>query len=337
MTLRAGGQVGHRPNHDDSVDGAGSSSLPNSASFLRPSFSFAKGLLCLLPSPSSARATHGSRNCCAERITSSSTTWISDLNSLLQAEAAQPDIVLIDVRGQHRLPSALPLLKRQHPATNVILIASTLDPALMLEAMRAGVNECIAEPLAQADVSAAVNRLLGSARWPPRGAVFAFVGAKGGVGTTTMAVNVATSLAKLSAGRALLIDLHLAYGDAAVFLGAESAVLGRRRARKPAPARRGVLQQPRRADGFGPRPARVRRSPDRRSRRLRAPRFGRGVRRDPVSLHRARRAAVRFDGARLARSGVHDRGRGQPGARDRPQRRPDGGGAAVQRTARRRS
>jgi pilus assembly protein CpaE len=52
--------------------------------------------------------------------------------------------------------------------------------------------------------------------------VFAFVGAKGGVGTTTTAVNVATTLAKLSAGGALLMDLHLAYGDAAVFLGADA-------------------------------------------------------------------------------------------------------------------
>ena len=126
------------------------------------------------------------------------------------------------MRGQHRLPSTLPLLKRKHPSINVILIASTIDAALMLEAMRAGVNECIAEPLAQAEVSAAVNRLLGQRTMAAAGTVFAFVGAKGGVGTTTMAVNVATSLATLSSGRALLIDLHQVYGDAAVFLGAGS-------------------------------------------------------------------------------------------------------------------
>jgi len=42
------------------------------------------------------------------------------------------------------------------------------------------------------------------------------------VGTTTTAVNVATVLAKLSKGRALLVDLNLAYGDAAVFVGADA-------------------------------------------------------------------------------------------------------------------
>ena len=51
--------------------------------------------------------------------------------------------------------------------------------------------------------------------------VFAFVGAKGGVGTTTTAVNVATALSASAQAQVLLIDLHLAHGDAAVFLGAE--------------------------------------------------------------------------------------------------------------------
>jgi pilus assembly protein CpaE len=53
-----------------------------------------------------------------------------------------------------------------------------------------------------------------------RGDVFAFIGAKGGVGNTTLAVNVATALAKT--GQTVLVaDLNLAYGDAALYLGAE--------------------------------------------------------------------------------------------------------------------
>ena len=90
-----------------------------------------------------------------------STTWIADLNSLLQAETLRLDILFIDVRRDHRLPSALAALKRKFPAINVILIASALDGSFMLEAMRAGVNECVAEPLQQADVNTAVNRVLG--------------------------------------------------------------------------------------------------------------------------------------------------------------------------------
>ena len=148
--------------------------------------------------------------------------WLADLNSLLDAKASQPDLVLIDIRRGSAVPSQLATLKRQHPATNVILLTSTLDPAVMLEAMRAGVNECIAEPLQQEDIDAALARLLGQQTKAVAGPIFAFVGAKGGVGTTTTAVNVATTLTKLSSAGALLIDLHLAYGDAAVFLGADA-------------------------------------------------------------------------------------------------------------------
>jgi pilus assembly protein CpaE len=77
------------------------------------------------------------------------------------------------------------------------------------------------EPLTQADVQSALGRVTAHVGGAASGQIFAFLGAKGGVGTTTAAVNVATELARVSPGATLLIDLHLAYGDAAVFLGAE--------------------------------------------------------------------------------------------------------------------
>ena len=146
--------------------------------------------------------------------------WLADLSTLADPKAAQPEVLMVDIRRAPAVPAQLATLTRQHPATKVVLVTPTLDPALMLGAMRAGVSECLAEPLQQSDVEAALARLLGQ-HATGGGPVFAFVGAKGGVGTTTTAVNVATTLAKLAPGGALLIDLHLAYGDAAVFLGAD--------------------------------------------------------------------------------------------------------------------
>ena len=151
----------------------------------------------------------------------SSVTWLADLTALIDPKADQPDVLLLDVRGGHQVPAELAALKRQHPSANVMLLASALDPALMLEGMRAGVNEYLAEPLKQPELDAAIARLLGQRTQATGGPVFAFVGAKGGVGTTTTAINVATGLAKLAKSPTLLIDLHLAYGDAAVFLGAD--------------------------------------------------------------------------------------------------------------------
>ena len=51
--------------------------------------------------------------------------------------------------------------------------------------------------------------------------MFGIVGAKGGVGTTTVAVNLAVELARIAPRQTLLIDLHLSHGDAAVMLGVE--------------------------------------------------------------------------------------------------------------------
>jgi pilus assembly protein CpaE len=103
----------------------------------------------------------------------------------------------------------------------VLLVTTSLEPAFVLEAMRAGVNECVAEPLQAAEIETAITRLLAHKQPVATGQVFAFIGAKGGVGTTTVAVNVATELGRTAANRTLLIDLHLAHGDAAVFLGVE--------------------------------------------------------------------------------------------------------------------
>jgi pilus assembly protein CpaE len=144
-----------------------------------------------------------------------------DLLALTHPSAVQPDVLMMDVRAHGQVPAALAVLKRQHPTTSVILVAVELTPALMLEAMRSGVNECVAEPLTADSVGGAISRIIAQRTTPTGGQVFAFVGAKGGVGTTTLAVNVATALVRRGQGSTLFIDMHPAYGDAAVLLGAE--------------------------------------------------------------------------------------------------------------------
>jgi pilus assembly protein CpaE len=146
---------------------------------------------------------------------------IDELAALAQPAAVQPSLVIVDMRERAALPPTVAMLRRQHPTTGVVIVAAALEPAFLLEAMRAGVTELVTVPLNLVELQAAINRVTVSAVPTARGEVFAFVGAKGGVGTTTVAVNVATALAQQGTGPTLLIDLHLAYGDAAVFLGTE--------------------------------------------------------------------------------------------------------------------
>jgi len=142
-----------------------------------------------------------------------------ELSAPVRASGALPDVVLVDVREQRGLLGVIPTIKRSYPTMGIAIICSSLDPALMLDAMRAGVNECVPEPVTQDSLEAAISRLLQQAA-PSGGSVFAVVGAKGGVGATTIAVNLAEALAQ-SAGEVLLIDLNLSSGDTGTFFGAE--------------------------------------------------------------------------------------------------------------------
>jgi pilus assembly protein CpaE len=146
---------------------------------------------------------------------------LEDVGALAQPGAMQPDVLILDVRDKDTVPASVGMLRRQHPGTGVVIVAASLEPALMLEAMRAGVTEFLTVPLTASELQAAINRVTAHGAAGSKGEVFAFVGAKGGVGTTTVAVNVATAMAQVEPGSTLLIDLHLSYGDAAVFLGTE--------------------------------------------------------------------------------------------------------------------
>lgn len=139
----------------------------------------------------------------------------------LRTSSTPPAALVVDVRGQMQLPPELAPFCRQHPGTGVVLVASTLDPRLMLEAMRAGVNECVQDPVTPQALEQAVRGVIVATSPQQSGRTIAFVGAKGGVGTTTLAVNTAATLGRIADGDTLLMDLHLGFGDAALFLGAE--------------------------------------------------------------------------------------------------------------------
>lgn len=144
-----------------------------------------------------------------------------DLKALAQPGVRQPDVIVVDARELSTMPVELALIKRQHPATGILVVLPRLDGTLVLDAMRAGASECVAEPITREELSAALGRIEAQRPSGRRGDVIAIIGAKGGVGATTVAVNVATMLNKLHPASTLLMDLHLTYGDAAIFLGAE--------------------------------------------------------------------------------------------------------------------
>jgi len=140
------------------------------------------------------------------------------LASYSRAEADA--LLVVDVRSARAIPAWMLPFRRQCPSAPILMVLPSLDPGIILEAMRSGANECLAEPLTEDELRAALRRLTNMRAVGAPGKVFAFVGAKGGVGATTTAVNVATALSALPANT-VFMDLHLAHGDAAVYFGVE--------------------------------------------------------------------------------------------------------------------
>jgi len=148
-------------------------------------------------------------------------TSFADLPLLHPAGAKGPDAFVFDVRGHSGLPKDVATVRRNFPGAGAVVVASTLDPVGMLDAMRLGITEWLAEPLKPSDLDAALRRVTQSADVSVNGKAFAVVGGKGGVGTTTVAVNLAAAIRRATKQATLVVDLHMAQGDAAVLLGVE--------------------------------------------------------------------------------------------------------------------
>jgi pilus assembly protein CpaE len=135
--------------------------------------------------------------------------------------ANAPAVLVLDVRPHHHLAAWVSDIQQKQPWLSVVVIVSSLDGQFILDAMRAGIKECLPEPLTARALDEAVRRLAAGEPRERTGQVMAFVGAKGGVGTTTLAVNAAAALAATAGSAPLLIDLHMTRGDAAHLFGIE--------------------------------------------------------------------------------------------------------------------
>jgi pilus assembly protein CpaE len=115
------------------------------------------------------------------------------------------------------------------PSTEIFLTSAQTDSEVLLEALRTGVKEFIPQPIQRAELEEALLRVKERCRekkpaMVKRGKLITVIGSKGGVGTTTVAVNLAASLRQANPDRSVvLVDLNPQFGDAALFLDMESA------------------------------------------------------------------------------------------------------------------
>ncbi len=100
------------------------------------------------------------------------------------------------------------------PGSKVVVIGAANDIALYRELMRRGVSEYLVPPLKPLQFVRSICGLYADPSAPFVGRQIAFCGAKGGVGVSTLAHNVAFAITERLAANAVLVDLDLAFGTA---------------------------------------------------------------------------------------------------------------------------
>ena len=109
--------------------------------------------------------------------------------------------------------------------TDVFIVSENSDPQILLQAMRVGVKEFLPGPLETKTVADSLSRFkdrhekkLQKAQGS-LGKIISVIGSKGGVGTTTIAVNLADALIKKQIAPAVaIIDMNMVFGDIPMFL-----------------------------------------------------------------------------------------------------------------------
>jgi pilus assembly protein CpaE len=143
--------------------------------------------------------------------------------------AESPDLILLDVM--------LPKLDGYQVATKIrteegasghvpiIMLTAEREVEQKVRGLRAGADDYLIKPFHPAELMARIKSLL--ARFapqetlvgrPPLGRILALYGAKGGVGTTTIAINAAIALHRELGRKVCLVDGNLQFGDHRVFL-----------------------------------------------------------------------------------------------------------------------
>src|SRR4051812_11636158 len=137
----------------------------------------------------------------------------------------QPDIALVslDADAQDGLALVASLCS-ELPTCSVLVVSSSQEGSLILQAMRNGAKEFLNFPLKLEDFLAALDRIRqthGSREGEGKvraSQVISVAGAGGGVGCTSLAINLACVIAQNEKNSVAIIDLDMALGDADVWL-----------------------------------------------------------------------------------------------------------------------
>lgn len=146
-------------------------------------------------------------------------------------QEADPDVVLVSLEEPlARALRTIEVLSITFPHKGIIAVAPTTDRDATRKAIRAGARDFLTTPFGRDDVERAVVAVFEAQNKRQelsspenrqviaKGAIVVVFGAKGGIGKTTLAVNLATAIEHTTKSRVALVDLDLQMGDVALML-----------------------------------------------------------------------------------------------------------------------
>lgn len=146
---------------------------------------------------------------------------------LEQLADAAPGVVFLDLGEDPETGLKFAeFLMDSYPGHTLVASGESVESDLLLRVMHAGVREFLPKPLAGEKVVEAMERICrrrqpASGGGPRKGRIVSVFGVKGGVGSTTLSVNLAVGLRQATGARTVLVDLDVGLGEAAVMAGLE--------------------------------------------------------------------------------------------------------------------
>ena len=132
-------------------------------------------------------------------------------------KAPTPNVIMLETEDSSDMLAGLDELATVCDAgSRVVVIGSANDVTPYRELVRRGVSDYVVGPVETLDVVRAICSLFSSTEDVAVGRIVAVVGAKGGVGASTVAHNVAWAIARDLALDSVVIDLDLAFGTASL-------------------------------------------------------------------------------------------------------------------------
>ena len=129
-------------------------------------------------------------------------------------ESPTPNLILIESsqRGANVLADLDRLAECCDAGTKVVVVGNSNDVMLYRELLKRGVSEYLVAPVAPLQLMESISNLYNDPDSDPVGNVVAFIGAKGGVGSSTICHNVGWTLSEALQSEVVIADLDLAFG-----------------------------------------------------------------------------------------------------------------------------